>query len=496
MTPTRRAPTSVSRTPQERSLTHRLEVKRGGILSDVRWQIVLLCALAFSLGFEDIIDVPIWKPWRVLTVLACAVLVTGRISIPRHELLILSAFALGVVICVVPGVGSTETDYGDMVHQVAVTGINFLVCFAIRQHIRSSREIWAVLSWFAGSMLVTAFVVLLGARLAGGGARLQGFFGNANYAGTGVTLGALILISQAGLALTNGRMGAGLVRLGLAAACCLAGLFTGSRMWVLSVAVGMLVMTICGDKRQLRMRRALMIGLLAMAGLMTLSMGGIMTVFENSSTVARLGRGTEQFGVDPRVALWQGGLAAWRDSGYIGVGMSQYRSLNPLYFREYATVFKHADKELSLHSDWVTMLVEQGPLGLLLFAAGWAIVVRRLVVSSARLKTGAVPSGNRPGQKGRGADRRIADVNGVPGQRRHVSVSEQDLRALILAMLAVLFINSFTHVTTGHPGLWFGFGIAGAFLKVTRSNRAPRAKQLRPAFSRFPTPAPSHGRAL
>ena len=96
---------------------------------------------------------------------------------------------------------------------------------------------------------------------------------------------------------------------------------------------------------------------------------GLLTVmFVNRSTIGRLAEGTSSDTFVERTTAWRIGLDAWRETPLLGVGAGSYDDITAPKFRRMAA-----------HNTVVSVLVETGLIGFVLYFSFWAIVVRRIM---------------------------------------------------------------------------------------------------------------------
>ena len=89
----------------------------------------------------------------------------------------------------------------------------------------------------------------------------------------------------------------------------------------------------------------------------------------SKGSLQRLTEGFETHTFQERVEAWQRGLRAWRESPVLGTGPGSYPYLGQLAW----------DEHLASHNTYVTMLVEYGIPGSVLYFAFWLIILRRVL---------------------------------------------------------------------------------------------------------------------
>jgi len=82
----------------------------------------------------------------------------------------------------------------------------------------------------------------------------------------------------------------------------------------------------------------------------------------------RLSEGKEAHTLTVRMEIWQRGLTAWCECPFQGFGSGTFRIVN----RE------HGGPDLVAHNAWVTVLVEEGAVGFILFLLTWVLAFLRV----------------------------------------------------------------------------------------------------------------------
>ena len=152
-----------------------------------------------------------------------------------------------------------------------------------------------------------------------------------------------------------------------------------------------------------------------------------------------------------RSEIWKGGWNAFADSYYLGVGMGQFLHLSG----EYADVDINQRKGLTLHSDYVSLLCENGPLAVTLFVI--ALFSIRLQLLQSFLKT---------------------------------TVTFQKKTRFVFAAFLVLLIFSVTNITTQGLLFWSTITMIVTFLKFNPSHINKIQKKVLPTKRKFFPPAP------
>src|SRR3954452_21859976 len=101
----------------------------------------------------------------------------------------------------------------------------------------------------------------------------------------------------------------------------------------------------------------------------------------------------DQYGGSGREDLWRVGTRVFKDSPVLGVGIGNFSKVSTLYLRQPGnlTYVKGIQRGQELHNAYLAMLVEVGPLGLLLFlwAPFWCLA--SALAAAKRCQTAGMP---------------------------------------------------------------------------------------------------------
>ena len=381
---------------------------------------VLLVALySIAICFERIIEVDIFKPYRLIgaTLIFMAV-VGGRLIVDRMArlalLYVVLGFALGVSHVLLVSASLSEL-LGDSLLWL----FNVASYIAICSLLRSRRELTLVLVVHAAAMLFASYDILNHSAemflIEGESVRVSGDFKNPANACLSMMVAALVTMSvlRGVLAKRRGFLATLLaMSFGLAV-----GLFelyvsslTGSRAGAFMLLIGLLAyLLVLGRRRIALVLAAVGIG----AAVLVTQMDAWPKLQEENILLVR----AQHKGLDvDRVYLWRSGLDAYIDSYGLGIGIAQYRTVHKFYFEKYALSSdeRWADSKLSLHNDYMSALVEFGTFGFIIL-----MVICRHLWRTAR------------------------------------GIIDNDVRAMAIALLLAAAFMAFSHAVLPYFGLWF-----------------------------------------
>ena len=395
------------------------------VLTRVRVFVVALYAVAIC--FERIIDVETFKPYRIVGgILILFVLIRGRIiadGLTRKAVAYVTVGVLLAVVHAVFGAGSVE----GLTTSTLIWLFNIATYVAILSLLQERREVVVVAAVYCGAMLAAAVDIVWNVnalRETGILARVAGDFKNPANACLGI-LAATLFLGAALSSMERRRAQLTPILILLTLATVFSGLYvstlTGSRAGAALFVVGCVTFLVNLGKRRAA------VAALAVAMILAV-MAATLDIRPREANI--LARRIETKGMDlTRVALWQAGFDAYLDHYGIGLGLDRYRTMHQEYFRPYMWTSdpRWADSRLTLHSDFVSALVEFGPVGLVLLAG----IVLGLI-------------------------------------RAARSIRERQVRAIAFAILAAAMVEGLTHMVLPFFGLWFYFALLASWVR-TRS---------------------------
>lgn len=388
-----------------------------------RWrgQLFILQLFAIAICFEQAVEVSVFKPYRILGVLAfLAVMFNGRLRYDRFAGFFWLYLCVGVALAATRLLWSGESLAG-LGTTAAIWLFNLLVYVAIISTLRSKREVALLAGVHAVAMSVAAVQIARTAseNLAMGQvARLSGDFKNPANACLSMLFAGLVLIegarrraSRSSHSFAFGAV-AVLGNIGLLYVTTLTGSRAGSFIFIAGLLCYGLVVG------RSFVRRSLLTAFLIVPFIIPL-----VHYLDPGRNIllARL----ESKGLElDRLYLWRAGWDAFLEHGAVGLGLDQYRPVHRRYFASYASRSdpRWLDSDLTLHNDVVIALVEFGPVGLILF---W-LLAKEIV-------------------------------------RKTLTIRGHGSRAVAIAVIAMAATNSLTHATLPFFGLWFYFGLIGSW---------------------------------
>lgn len=401
---------------------------------------VLACLLIVSFAFERYFEISVWRPWRVLTVVCLAAcLVNNRWRFSRIEWALWAAMALGVCMGVLM-LGSGYGNKQDLVQMAGVSAFSMAAGLAVRQSVRTLKQLqWLILA-FGMAMLISAGFIYAGFGWVDD-ARSSGYMKNPNNT---ATLGLVTVLLLAGYAVSARKVWQRVIA-ALAAAIVLSVVpATGSRTAIFAFVAA--CMSLAWLYRKSRAWWATLV-LVFVALIFGFWSGAIGELWKDNVIMERLK--TKGFS-DIRPDLWQAGLRAYADQGYLGVGMGQFRALSIKGVK----IPEMRAGGLGLHSDVVAMLVENGPFALVLFLGAYVALFRQLSLRA-----------------------------------NHASPRLRHLGRFILAAMVVSAISSCTGVSVIGPHFWCYVAVALAYLDISSLAEPVTLAWGRPRFARSSAPA-------
>jgi O-antigen ligase len=398
---------------------------------------VLLVALyAIAICFERIVDIEVYKPYRLIGALLVVVALLQRRprvdSLARLGLLYVAvAVAAGLVHINVRDVPSEE-----LVRTVLLWSFNLATYVAIVSLLRSAREVVIVLVVHAAAMVFASYDILThAAEVAAAGAltRQSGDFKNPAHACLSMLVAVVVLVSLLRHRLADRRRGllARPVILVLGAAIAVFEFYvstlTGSRAGAALFAGAAVVYVAVLARRRAAVVMAAAAGCIALV----VSQPGLWPEpLQANILVVRVA--SKGFNLD-RIYIWRAGLDAFFDTYGLGVGLGQYRTVHQEYFAPYALSSdqRWQDSGLTLHSDFVAALVEGGLVGLVVFV----VLCRRMWGMSS-------------------------------------GVRSVEARAVALAVIVAAAINALSHSVLPYFGLWFYLALLSSWVRLEPSPMA------------------------
>lgn len=412
---------------------------RGSAAGTMRWSSMLMRSPALSLAalysiaicFERIVDIEYFKPYRLIGLALIALAIFAKkpsldgIS-KRILIFILIGATLGTVHVLRRLHPATEL-LGDSMIWIFNVG----TYIAIYTLIRSRRELTLLAVIHAAAMSVGSLDMYshsaaLQSELDGAVVRVSGDFKNPAAACLSLLVAALLLVTtfrrlrhriRNALLRMLVPLCVGVILLFFLYVASLTGSRSGAGLYVMGMAVYFLITS----------GRKMMLVILLLALPATISIN----YYQDWGTLSEgnvLAKRIETKGADyHRLYLWRSGLDAYVDSWGMGLGIGQYRTVHQEYYREYAEKgdYRWLAARLSLHSDYVSALVEFGFLGFVVFLSFCAF-----------------------------AWRMVSRIKAV------------DVRALGLAFLMASAVNAITHTILIFFSFWFYLALLACWVRV------------------------------
>jgi O-antigen ligase len=397
---------------------------------------VLLAVLyAIAICFERLIEVDIFKPYRIIgAALLVAALAQGRLVVDGVARAVLLFILIGVVL------GLSNILLNDM-PAAGLLGDSLLWLFnlasyvAIASLMRHRREVMLVLVVHSIAMVFASYDILTHSQQVlveeGASTRVSGDFKNPAHACLSMMMATLVIIGLVRKGLLRGH-GLAWRALVVGAILALIGFqiyvssLTGSRAGAAVFIIGIFAYLMVAGWRRL----ALWLAGVAIAGALLLTQ---FDAWPGESSSNILIERMEHKGTDTtRLYLWRSGMDAYIDSYGLGLGLAQYRSVHRQYFERYALRGdeRMSDHDLSLHSDFISALVEFGIIGLLVFIT----LCRRIW----RFAHGIV---------------------------------NPEIRALAIALVWAAAVMALSHAVLPYFGLWFYLALLSSWWRIEAAER-------------------------
>lgn len=405
----------------------------------LRPTVLLMVLYAVAICFERIVDVEIYKPYRVIGgALIFAALVSGRLLVDGIARAALLYLALGIFLGIVH-VLFQSMPYQGLLGDALLWAFNIAMYIAICSLLRSRREVAIVLLVHAVAMVFASYDIMLHSAelLAAEGAsiRVSGDFKNPAHACLSMLVATLVIIVLLrGMVAHRRSLIRKVLVISFGAALVLFELYvsslTGSRAGAFVFAFGSVVYLAVVGRRRL----ALAGGVIALVlALLLTQLDAWPKAPQGNILVERV----ESKGLDvDRLYLWRSGLDAYLDSYGLGLGLAQYRSVHKQYFAPYSGIGdeRMLKYDLSLHSDFVSALVEFGIFGFLIF-----LVICRRIWKTAK------------------------------------GIANVEIRAMALAVVLAAAVSGVSHAIFPYFGLWFYLAALSLWARFENAVPASRA---------------------
>jgi O-antigen ligase len=371
------------------------------------------------------------KPYRIFIIMSVlsfmAYILVGRkaIRVDIYDRVFFTIFAYGFLVALIKfeffNQGNLTTTYNDI--QLIILG--FLSFIVIKNMGLTVSEIRRILTFYFVAVSINVIFVIYSAFVLQSFLRTSGFYRNPNHAAQAIVLLILFIIYVMAQSRNHvNRLIVTFVPLGLAL------FFTGSRAAIFSLIIALPVWYLLSRKRSIVKAifiSSVSIMLVSAVQFATdnLEIGGLMDRYDLNNMEISGGSG--------RIDIWESGLNLAGDHAYIGVGMSQYSAYHHEYIRQLSDVYQTVlNYDLGLHSDYFSMLVEYGVIGLLLYLFIVYLVLRRTFPKR--------------------------------GQQRSFAV-------FFFVALGTIFFQGFFQVSYMLPTYWLMFGLAVSHNRIYRKGR-------------------------
>ncbi|WP_416792670.1 O-antigen ligase family protein [Sulfurovum sp. ST-21] len=331
----------------------------------------LLCLYAFFVPLEYLyvvlfsFDSPL-KPYRIIFFMQMPLFMIFLfmnkrkvVKFDKIDLLLLVLFLYGFIMAFVRYYFFDEGIIGYAINDIQLILFGYLTFLILKQLELKTDEIKKILVFFFISIMINSFYIIYNAFVLHSFERLGGFFKNPNQAAEAIVMGILILLYFVG------KKSFSKWWLGLLPVMLIAIFFTGSRGALIGLLIAGSYFLLQNSRRMLFRLSAAGMLILAFvlpfnAAMETLDLNKLMNRFTSENIESSGGSG--------RIDIWKSGLLLGKDTYFTGVGASEYRAYHHHYIRKipdaYITVLNY---DLGLHSDYMSMLVEYGFIGLLLY---------------------------------------------------------------------------------------------------------------------------------
>lgn len=394
--------------------------------SDLFNRSLLVAALfyAVSIAYERIIDVEVFKPYRVIGIfLALFSLLSGRIRIEQVGRIGVLFVLAGIVPGFVVFFGDSSYRRDDMFWStVFISVFNIFTYLALVSVARTRKDVLLIGLFHAMAMVSSIHDIALEAQAAQALARVNGSFTNAALTAVSILFMCLFLVSlfRSPLALRwTTRWLIILASICIALYSIYISSLSGSRSGTVSLLAGLLCYAFLVAGRW----RVVWAILLAFPLLVLIFIGSgpfveLLSRFSDDNIFLK--RLDENDDSTHRFYLWRAGLDAFFDTYGLGTGLSRYPELHHQYFAKYASLsdMRWLESDLTLHNDYVVALVEHGILGFVLMVG----LFRALYLCAN-------------------------------------SIVEPSARAISISVLLAMAINGFSHVGLQSYNYWFYFAL-------------------------------------
>lgn len=414
-----------------REATFRDAPRRGWWRLLLRLHVLLGVLYAIAICFERSINIEIFKPYRLIgAAIVLLMLIRSRVRLERLERLAIAFVLAGFLLALLQTMLASES-YARLILILGMWSFNLATFIALASLLKERREVALVGVVHALAMLVAAYGISSSAFGAademGITSRLSGDFRNPANACVSMLFSCTVLLT---ILRSKGSVREPLMRLFKALAMIALPLYflytsslTGSRAGAGLLLAGLAIYCVSTSLRKV----AILLAFVAVLGAVAYTIAPQeMNLTERNILALRV----EKKGLDTdRLYLWRSGFDAYLDTYGVGLGMSRYQNVHRKYFAQYALRSdpRWENTSLTLHSDYVSALVEFGPLGLLIFL----FFCKRLLTMA------------------RG-------------------ILDRDVRAIALAFLTGLAINGVSHTGLSYFAAWFYFALLSAWVRAER----------------------------
>ncbi len=349
---------------------------------------------AFLVSFEHIlldlfsIDT-IFKPYRIVGILIIVLASFTYGSFLYHKNKIdkyLSAIVIygGILTIIFYTIGESINLAGFLNDFLQII-FNLLIFLSIKKLDLTYKQLNNILFFFTLGIIVNAVLMVINYYFTGSTLRESGFMDNPNSAAIAIVISILYIMKSIWKSRFKAFRLVNLIYVGIIAIMILAVFASGSRSGVIFLLIGaVLFVTISIKSRNIL--RFVLFGFLVFLSynLFTTHQAQTTNKILDKVFESRFFFKLEQEEDDIRIYLWKGGLEAFIDSNFIGLGMGQFRS-NIHYFKKYMSdllpyyVNKRINKGLTglgLHSLYIELLVEGGVISLALLIIYFYLVFK------------------------------------------------------------------------------------------------------------------------
>ncbi|PHN08599.1 O-antigen ligase family protein [Flavilitoribacter nigricans] len=336
----------------------------------------LFCLYGFLLPFEYILEFwlgidTILKPYRIVNLFIIGVFIVKffrqgieiREDIKR-DVFLYAIFAYGLVLTFFRMM-TAPFALGYFLNDLFQSGLYLLAFFIFKTLALDDRQMILVFRSFALGLVLNSAYMFYNFVLVGRGTRDAGFMDNPNYAALGlVAIMTFFLLKMDRARSLLRRLGYGGLLLFLLYVFIITGSRTGLILLILAVAIAFFFISF-RNKVGLIVAGSALLVLLIPRNNEALDLGGPLVL------VNRVMESFDSDEEDVRFVIWRGTIRALEETGYVGMGIGQYKANFSSFFSQESNklILEVVNRgyHLSTHNDYLAILTEYGMPGLFLY---------------------------------------------------------------------------------------------------------------------------------